>query len=108
VDTDLNNTIFKPGTFPLYINAVMSKLKGADCTDFPDPRKLLIGNGTQYRYFRVRTKDDFPAEYVEQLLAMAYENAVGRQKPVKKIIKGETIVKSISPVRKRPGGIFRD
>lgn len=77
-------------------------------TDFPDPQKMLIGNGTQYRYLRVRTKDDFPEEYIKQLLAMAYENSVGRQKAVKKVIKGETIVKSISPVRKRPGGTFRD
>ncbi len=70
--------------------------------DFPDPGKLLIGNGTQYRYFRVRDKDDFPEEYVKQLLEMAYENSLSRMKPVKKAIKGETIVKSISPVKRRP------
>jgi hypothetical protein len=70
--------------------------------DFPDRQKLLIGNGTQYRYFQVRQKDDFPAEYVKELLVMAYENSVSRQKPVKIPIKGQTIVKSISPVKRRP------
>ncbi|MEO6977176.1 MAG: DUF1801 domain-containing protein [Mucilaginibacter sp.] len=73
--------------------------------DFPDRQKLLIGNGTQYRYFQVRTKDDFPAEYVKDLLAMAYENSVSRQKPVKVPINGQTIVKSISPVKRRPGQV---
>jgi len=71
--------------------------------DFPDRQKLLIGNGTQYRYFQVRQKDDFPTGYVKELLAMAYENSVSRQKPVKIPIKGQTIVKSISPVKRRPG-----
>jgi len=71
--------------------------------DFPDPQKLLIGNGSQYRYLRVRDKSDFPEEYIKQLLEMAYENSLSRLKPVKKPIKGETIVKSISPVKRRPG-----
>ena len=71
--------------------------------DFPDPQKLLIGNGSQYRYLRVRNKSDFPEEYIKQLLEMAYENSLSRLKPVKKPIKGETIVKSISPVKRRPG-----
>jgi hypothetical protein len=71
--------------------------------DFPDPQKALIGNGSQYRYLRVRNKDDFPEEYIKQLLQLAYENSISRMKPQKKVIKGETIVKSISPVKRRPG-----
>ncbi len=71
--------------------------------DFPDRQKLLIGNGTQYRYFQVQQKEDFPAGYVKELLAMAYENSVSRQKSVKVPIKGQTIVKSISAVKRRPG-----
>lgn len=70
--------------------------------DFPDPQKVLIGNGNQYRYLQVRDKDDFPEEYIKQLLDAAYENSIVRMKPVKKPIKGETIVKSISPVKRRP------
>ena len=71
--------------------------------DIADPEKVLIGNGNQYRYIRVREKEDFPEDYIKQLLQAAYENAVARMKPVKTVIKGETIVKSISPVKKRPG-----
>jgi hypothetical protein len=71
--------------------------------DFPDPQKILIGNGSQYRYLRVRDRDDFPEQYIKELLEMAYENSIGRMKPVKKTLKGETIVKSISPVKRRPG-----
>ena len=71
--------------------------------DFPDRQKILLGNGSQYRFIRVRDKDDFPQEYIKELLEMAYENSIGRMKPVKKVIKGETIVKSISPVKRRPG-----
>jgi hypothetical protein len=70
--------------------------------DFPDPQKVLIGNGNQYRYLRVRDKDDFPEEYIKQLLEAAYQNSISRMKPVKKMIKGETVVKSISPVKRRP------
>ena len=71
-------------------------------TDFPDRQGMLLGNGTQYRYLQVREKDDFPEEYVKELLAMAYENSISRMKPQKKVLKGETIVKSISPVKRRP------
>jgi hypothetical protein len=39
---------------------------------------------------------------MKQLLQSAYENSISRMKPVKKVIKGETIVKSISPVKRRP------
>lgn len=70
--------------------------------DFPDPQKVLIGNGTQYRYLRVREPEDFPKDYIKQLLESAYENSLSRMKPVKNPVKGETIVKSISPVKRRP------
>jgi len=34
---------------------------------------------------------------------MAYENSLSRMKPQKKVIKGQTIVKSVSAVRRRGG-----
>jgi hypothetical protein len=71
-------------------------------TEIPDKQKLLLGDGSLYRYIKVYDKDDFPEEYIKQLLEMAYENSLSRLKPVKKVIKGETIVKSISPVKRRP------
>src|ERR1700712_1223682 len=48
--------------------------------DIADPQKKLIGNGTQYRYFQVRDKSDFPEDYVKQLLEDAYQNAIDRMK----------------------------
>jgi hypothetical protein len=72
-------------------------------SEIPDKQKLLLGDAALYRYIKVVNEDDFPQEYIKQLLEMAYENSTGRMKPVKKAIKGETIVKSISPVKRRPG-----
>ena len=68
-----------------------------------DPKKILIGNGKQYRYIQVREKQDFPEDYITHLLKQAYEDRVSHKKLVKKELKGETIVKSISPVKRRPG-----
>ncbi|HTD99730.1 MAG TPA: DUF1801 domain-containing protein [Mucilaginibacter sp.] len=76
--------------------------------DIADSRKILLGNGTQYRYIQVREKDDFPEAYIKQLLEDAYQNSISRMKHVKKEIKGETIVKSISPVKKRPNNFSVD
>jgi hypothetical protein len=67
-----------------------------------DPEKLLIGGGSLYRYIRVADNEAFPEIYIKKLLRSAYENAFGRLKPVSKEFKGETIVKSISPVKRRP------
>jgi hypothetical protein len=70
--------------------------------DIPDPKKILLGDGSLYRFIRVREKEDFPEEYIKHLLEMAYENSIGRMKPSKKVFIGETIVKSISSVKRRP------
>ena len=70
--------------------------------DIADPKKILIGKGNQYRYLQVREKSDFPEDYIKQLLEAAYQNSLSRMKPLKKAVKGETIVKSISPVKRRP------
>jgi hypothetical protein len=72
-------------------------------TDFADPHQILKGDGSLYRYIRVKEKEDFPEEIITELLAVAYENSIARLKPSKKIFKGETIVKSISPAKRRPG-----
>src|ERR1700685_425859 len=47
-------------------------------TEFPDPQKVLVGDGSLYRYIKVVNKDDFPEEYIKELLAMAYENSISR------------------------------
>jgi hypothetical protein len=71
-------------------------------SEIPDKQKVLLGDASLYRYIKVVDKDDFPEEYIKQLLEMAYENSISRMKPVKKVIKGETIVKMIAPVKRRP------
>ena len=71
--------------------------------DIDDPGNMLLGDGSQYRYIKVKNKEDFPEWYMKQLIEEAYQNSISRMKPVKNPVKGETIVKSISPVKKRPG-----
>src|ERR1700733_6727868 len=71
-------------------------------SEIPDRQKQLLGDAAFYRYIKVYDKEDFPEEYVKELLEMAYENSISRLKPAKKVFKGETIVKSISPVKRRP------
>jgi len=70
--------------------------------DIADPDKILLGDGTQYRFIRVREKDDFPETYIIQLLEEAYQNSIAAMKPQKTLISGRTIVKSISPTKRRP------
>jgi hypothetical protein len=71
--------------------------------DIDDPGNMLLGDGSQYRYIKVKDKEDFQEWYMKQLLEDAYRISISRMKPVKNSVKGETIVKSISPVKKRPG-----
>jgi hypothetical protein len=71
-------------------------------TEIPDKQKLLVGDGTLYRYIQVSDRNDFPDAYITQLLEMAYENSQSRLKPGKKLTSGETIVKSIAPKKRRP------
>jgi hypothetical protein len=71
--------------------------------DIDDPGNMLLGDGSQYRYIKVKHKEDFPEWYIKQLLQEAYQNSISRMKPVKNPVMGETIVKSISPVKRRPG-----
>lgn len=65
-----------------------------------DPEKKLIGQGNQYRYILVRNKKDFPKTYIKKLLKEAYVNSLAKVKDPKQIMKGETITKSISQVKR--------
>ena len=71
--------------------------------DIDDPGNMLLGDGSQYRYIKVKDKEDFQEWYIKQLLEEAYQNSLSLMTPVKNEVKGATIVKSISPVKKRPG-----
>ena len=68
-----------------------------------DPEKMLLGKGNQYRYIIVSNKDEFPKAYIKKLMKEAYANSLAKVEDKNQIIKGKTIMKSISPVKKRPG-----
>ncbi len=67
-----------------------------------DPRGTLLGNGKQYRYIRVAKTEDFPADYIRELLEEAYDKSIAGAKNLETQPKGTTVVKSISPKKKRP------
>jgi hypothetical protein len=72
-------------------------------SEIADPEKMLLGKGNQYRYIIVKNKSDFPKTYIKKLVKEAYANSLAKVKDKKQIMKGVTITKSISPVKKRPG-----
>jgi len=65
-----------------------------------DPKKILLGEGNQYRYLLVTSKDEFPKAYVKKLLKEAYANSLAKVKDKKQIMHGATITKSISAVKR--------
>ena len=71
-------------------------------SNLADPKGLLLGNGKQYRYIRVAKKDVFPADYIGELLNEAHINSLAGAKNLDAAPKGTTVVKSISPKKKRP------
>jgi len=69
-----------------------------------DPEKILLGKGNQYRYILVKSNVDFPKTYIKKLLKEAYANSLEKVKDPKQILKGQTIVKSVS-TKKRNGSV---
>jgi hypothetical protein len=70
-----------------------------------DPKKILLGEGNQYRYILVPDKDDFPKAYVKKLVKDAYANSLTKVKDPKQIMHGATITKAVSATKrslKRP------
>jgi hypothetical protein len=64
--------------------------------ELTDPDKILLGQGNQYRYILVTSKDKFPKTYIKKLIKQAYANSLAKVKDKKQILNGQTIVKSIS------------
>ena len=69
-------------------------------SEISDPEKILLGKGNQYRYILVKNKKDFPITYIKKLVKEAYINSLAKVKDPKQIMKGATITKSISPVKR--------
>ena len=65
-------------------------------SEIADPKKILLGNGNQYRYILVRDKKDFPKTYMKQLLKEAFANSLAKVKDKKQLMEAATITKSIS------------
>jgi len=65
-----------------------------------DPDKILIGQGNQYRYILVKSKNDFPKTYIKKLLKEAFAISLAKVKDKKQIMEGATITKSISLVKR--------
>jgi len=74
-------------------------------SEIADPEKRLIGNGNQYRYLLVKSKKDFPKTYIKKLLKEAYINSVLKVKDQSQILKGQTITKSVSTVKREKKSI---
>jgi len=74
-----------------------------------DPQKIFLGNGSQYRYIKVKVKSDFPKAYIKNLLKEAYAYSLAKIKLDPKrtgkeqTVMGTTITKSISPIKRRQG-----
>src|SRR6266487_404966 len=65
-------------------------------SEISDSDKILLGQGNQYRYILVESKTDFPKTYIKKLMKEAYANSLAKVKDPRQIMKGQTIVKSIS------------
>ncbi len=61
-----------------------------------DPKKILLGQGNQYRYILVTDKKDFPKAYITKLVKEAYANSLAKVKDPKQLMQGKTITKSVS------------
>jgi hypothetical protein len=65
-------------------------------SEIADPKRLLSGEGNQYRYVLVKSLDTFPKTYIIKLMKEAYANSLSKVKDEKQIRNGLTITKSIS------------
>ncbi|MEO6228755.1 MAG: hypothetical protein ABJB11_13610 [Ferruginibacter sp.] len=61
-----------------------------------DTKKILIGNGHQYRYLLVKDTKSFPTTYIKKLMKEAYKISQEKIKDKSQIMEGATITKSIS------------
>ena len=73
-------------------------------SEISDPENKLLGEGNQYRYILVTSSTEFPKAYIKKLVKEAYTNSLAKVKDKTEIVKGKTIVKSISEKKRgRPG-----
>lgn len=71
--------------------------------ELDDPKGQLAGGGKQFRSLRVPDITKFPRSDVNHLLKQAYKLSLERLKGKAQTPNGQTITKSISPTKRRPG-----
>lgn len=96
--TDRQGHIF--GSIALYRNSRNVHFGFYWGAEIADPKKLLLGKGTQYRYILVKSKHEFPKAYIKKLLKEAYANSLAKVKDPGQMVMSQTITKSVS-ARKR-------
>lgn len=69
-------------------------------SEISDPKKILLGEGNQYRYILVTDRNKFPKTYIKKLIKEAYANSLGKVKDAKQMREGLTITKSVSAVKR--------
>lgn len=67
-----------------------------------DPKQLLKGTGNRIRHITVTSFAEFDKNYVKQLLKQAHQLTLNTLDKKTQPIVGQSIVKSISPNKKRP------
>jgi len=72
--------------------------------EISDPEKILLGKGSQYRYILVKSKENFPMDYIAKLVKEAYSNSYSKVKEHGQIINGKTMVKSVSAKKRKKKG----
>src|SRR5689334_7244506 len=77
-------------------------------SELSDPKKMLLGEGNQYRYILVKDKKDLPKAYITKLVKEAYANSLAKVKDKKQIGQGATIVKSVSTEKRKAGRKVRE
>ena len=65
-------------------------------SELSDPKKILLGEGNQYRFIRVAKYDDLPVPYLKKLMKEAYANSLAKVKDKSQLMSEQTIMKSIS------------
>ena len=72
-------------------------------SEISDTDKILNGSGSLYRKLSVKTRKDFPKTKIKKMMKEAYLNSLERLNNKPLVLKGATIVKSISKKKRRPG-----
>ena len=65
-------------------------------SEIADPKKILIGEGNQYRYILVKSQDEFPMAYIKKLMKDAHANSLAKVKDRKQLVSGKTITKAVA------------